>query len=207
MLQLATPLLGAVDRFGYFGIALIVFIESFGIPAPGETAIIAGAAYAGRGHLNIFAVAVIAFLAAVVGDCLGYWIGRRGGRPLVRRFGRYVRLTPVRLGKVEGFMGRHGPKIVVVARFVEGLRQFNGVVAGLTGMRFPTFVLWNVLGALLWVGCWATAGYFAGDHLDQITATAGRYLTVAAGIAVLLTIAYVWRRRRRHRREREMAAD
>jgi membrane protein DedA with SNARE-associated domain len=189
--------LNLVDRFGYAGVAFVVFIESFGIPAPGETAIIAGAAYAGRGHLSIVAVALTAFLAAAIGDSIGYLIGRRGGRPLVQRFGRYARLTPARLDKVEGFMGRQGAKIVVVARFVEGLRQFNGVVAGVTGMPFRKFVLWNVLGAALWVGCWSTAGYFAGDHLDQITHAISRYLAVAAGLAVLLLIAYLWRRRRR----------
>ncbi|GAA2611610.1 DedA family protein [Paractinoplanes durhamensis] len=192
-------MLGAVDRFGYAGVATIVFVESFGIPAPGETAIIAAAAYAGRGHFNIFAVAVTAFLAAAVGDSVGYWIGRRGGRPLLTRFGRYVRLTPPRLEKFEAFMTRHGPKMVVVARFVEGLRQFNGVVAGTTRMPFPRFLLWNVLGAALWVGCWSTVGYFAGNHLEEITTTISRYLVVAIAAAVVLLLAYIWNRRRRRR--------
>src|SRR3954451_12357270 len=98
---LAASLLGVVDRFGYFGVAGVVFIESFGVPAPGETVIIAGATYAGQGHLNVIVVAVVAFLAAVIGDSLGYLIGRTGGRPLVLRFGRYVRLTPARLDRVE----------------------------------------------------------------------------------------------------------
>jgi membrane protein DedA with SNARE-associated domain len=196
--------LGVVDRFGYAGIGAIVFIESFGIPAPGETAIIAGAAYAGRGHLNIFAVAIAAFLAAAVGDSVGYWIGRRGGRPLLLRFGRYVRLTPPRLEKFESFMSRHGPKMVVVARFVEGLRQFNGVIAGTTQMPFTRFLLWNVLGAALWVGCWSTVGYFAGNHLDQITTIISRYLVVAIAAAVLVVVAYIWMRRRRRRRTAEI---
>jgi membrane protein DedA with SNARE-associated domain len=190
-------MLGLIDQFGYFGIGGIVFIESFGVPAPGETAIIAGAAYAGSGHLNIFAVAVTAFLAAVIGDSVGYWIGRRGGRPLVHRFGRYVRLTPERLDKVEGFMTRQGPKVVVVARFVEGLRQFNGVVAGVAGMPFPEFLAWNATGAALWVGLWSTGGYFAGDHIEQIASAISRYVVVAVVVAVLLLLAYVWRRRRR----------
>jgi membrane protein DedA with SNARE-associated domain len=197
---LATPLLGAVDRFGYFGIAGLVFIESFGIPAPGETAIIAGSVWAGRGHLNVFLVALVAFLAAVTGDILGYVIGRRGGRPLVRRYGRYVRLTPPRLERVEAFMARQGPKIVVIARFVEGLRQFNGVVAGMTGMPFHRFVVCNVIGAALWVGCWSSVGYLAGDHLEEITVAAGRYLGIAAALAVLVLVAFVWRHRRSRRK-------
>jgi membrane protein DedA with SNARE-associated domain len=193
-------MLGLIDQFGYLGIAGIVFIESFGVPAPGETAIIAGSAYAGSGHFNILVVAVVAFLAAVIGDSIGYVIGRRGGRPLVHRFGRYVRLTPARFEKVEGFMSRQGPKIVVVARFVEGLRQFNGIVAGVTGMPFHRFLVWNALGAALWVGVWSTAGYLAGDHIEAIAHAVSRYVVVAAVLVVLALVGYVWRRRRRRRR-------
>jgi len=186
-----------VDRFGYFGVAGLVLIESFGVPAPGETAIIAGAAYAGSGHLNILVVAVTAFLAAVIGDSIGYLIGRKGGRPLVHRFGRYVRLTPPRLDRVERFMSRQGAKIVVVARFVEGLRQFNGIVAGITGMRWALFVVCNAIGAALWVGCWSAAGYFAGDHLSEVIEAASRYLVVAVALAAVAVTGYVWFRFRR----------
>jgi membrane protein DedA with SNARE-associated domain len=191
-------LLGVVDRLGYPGVAGIVFVESFGIPAPGETAIIAGAVYAGRGHLDIVTVAAVAFLAAVLGDSLGYLIGRRGGRPLILRFGRYVRLTPPRLAKVEGFMSRQGPKIVVVARFVEGLRQFNGIVAGMTRMRWWVFLVSNTIGAALWVGLWSTTGYLAGDHFEEIATTVGRYLLVAAALTAAILAWYLWRRRRTH---------
>lgn len=175
----------------------VVFVESFGIPAPGETAIIAGAVAAGRGHLDIVAVAVVGFLAAVIGDTIGFEIGRRGGRPLVHRFGRYVRLTPERLDKVQGFMSRQGPKIIVVARFVEGLRQFNGIVAGLSGLPYRTFLAWNAVGAALWVGLWSTGGYLAGDHIEQIAKTLSRYAVIAVAVAILAVIAYLWRRRRK----------
>lgn len=192
-------LLDLVDRFGYFGIAGVTFVESFGIPAPGETALITGAALAGRGDLNIVGVASAAFIAAVVGDSIGYWIGRRGGRPLIERFGKYIRLTPERFDKLETFMSHQGPKIVVIARFVEGLRQFNGLVAGITGMPFHKFLAWNALGAALWVSLWSTAGYVAGDHLQQIAKTASRYVVAVAVVALLALIAYVWRRRRHSR--------
>ncbi|GAA0522678.1 DedA family protein [Paractinoplanes deccanensis] len=190
-------MLDLIDRFGYLGVAGVVFVESFGIPAPGETAIIAGAVAAGRGHLDIVAVAVVGFLAAVIGDTIGFEIGRRGGRPLVHRFGRYVRLTPERLDKVQGFMSRQGPKIIVVARFVEGLRQFNGIVAGLSGLPYRTFLAWNAVGAALWVGLWSTGGYLAGDHIEQIAKTLSRYAVIAVAVAILAVIAYLWRRRRK----------
>ncbi len=195
--QVLETLASVVDRSGYFGVAGLVLIESFGVPAPGETAIIAGAAYAGSGHLDIVVVAVAAFLAAVIGDSIGYLIGRKGGRPLVHRFGRYVRLTPPRLDRVERFMSRQGAKIVVVARFVEGLRQFNGIVAGITEMRWPLFVVCNAIGAALWVGCWCAAGYFAGDHLSEVIEAASRYLVVAVALAAVAVAGYVWFRFRR----------
>jgi membrane protein DedA with SNARE-associated domain len=199
LVAVAAPLLSLVDRFGYLGIAGVVFVESFGVPAPGETAIIAGATYAGRGHLNVLLVAVVALLAAVIGDSVGYLIGRIGGRPLVLRFGRYVRLTPQRLDRIDGFMARHGSKIVVIARFVEGLRQLNGVVAGMSRMPWPRFVLFNTIGAAAWVAVWTTGGYLAGNHLNAITATIHRYQLWAIAAAVLALIGYLLLRRARRR--------
>jgi membrane protein DedA with SNARE-associated domain len=200
-----SALLDFVDRFGYLGVGGLVFVESFGVPAPGETAIIAGSAAAGSGHLNIFAVAAVAFVAAVAGDSLGYLIGRTGGHALILRFGRYVRLTPERLHRVERFMNKQGSKIVVVARFVEGLRQLNGVVAGMTGMPWPRFFLFNTIGAALWVGCWSAAGYLAGNHLEQLS----HYLTLVILVAAAIICGYAvfhLRRRRKHRAEAAEAA-
>ncbi|MEV6851518.1 DedA family protein [Actinoplanes sp. NPDC051411] len=200
----ALPLLGVVSRFGYLGVTGIVFIESFGVPAPGETSIIAGSVLAGSGRLNIFVVAVAAFLAAVGGDSIGYAIGRTGGRRLLVRFGRYVGLNERRLTRVEKFMAKRGPIMVVVARFVEGLRQLNGVVAGVTQMPFAKFLVYNAIGAALWVGLWSSAGYFAGNHLDAIEGVIHRYSNVALAVAAVLVAAYIWhhvRRRRAHRAE------
>ncbi|MFF8941858.1 DedA family protein [Streptomyces sp. NPDC014864] len=112
----------------------MVFVEDFGVPAPGETILIAGGIYAGAGRLNIVTVAVIAFAAAVAGDNVGYLIGRCGGRAVVHRWGRYVLLSPERFHKAEEFFTRHGGQIVTVARFIEGLRQANGIIAGTSGM-------------------------------------------------------------------------
>jgi membrane protein DedA with SNARE-associated domain len=110
-----------------------------------------------------------------------------------------VRLTPERFDKVEGFMNRQGPKVVVIARFVEGLRQFNGIVAGISGMPFPRFLAWNALGAALWVGIWSTGGYLAGDHIEAIASAISKYVVLAAVLVVLGLIGYVWfRRRKRH---------
>jgi membrane protein DedA with SNARE-associated domain len=204
---IALPLLGVVSRFGYLGVTGIVLVESFGVPAPGETSIIAGSVLAGSGRLNIFVVAVAAFLAAVGGDSIGYVIGRTGGRSLLLRFGRYIGLNERRLDRVEAFMARRGPIMVVVARFVEGLRQLNGVVAGVTRMPFPTFLVCNAIGAALWVGVWSSAGYFAGNHLDAIEDVIHRYSDVALVVAAVLVAAYVWHRVRRRRAHRAQEAE
>ncbi|MFJ8579653.1 DedA family protein [Micromonospora sp. NPDC093277] len=187
-----------VAQYGYPGIALLVGVESFGVPAPGQTAIILGAGYAAHGELAVLGVAVTAFLAAVIGDSIGYLIGRSGGRRIILRYGRYVHLTPERFGRLEAVMHRHGPKLVAVARFVEGLRQFNGIIAGATGMPWRRFVLYNALGAALWVAVWVTAGYFAGDHIRAIVANLHRFQWYVVAAALVLALAYLgWRWSRR----------
>jgi membrane protein DedA with SNARE-associated domain len=193
---------GLADQYGYLGLGGLVLVESFGIPLPGETAIIASSVYAGSGRLNILAVAAVAFAAAVIGDSIGYLVGRAGGRRLVLRYGRYVRLSPARFERVEKFMTRHGPKVVVAARFIEGLRQLNGIVAGTTGMPFRRFVVFNAIGAAAWVGVWCTAGYFAGDHIAAIETAISRYQRYAIAAAVIAAggfIALHVARNRRHR--------
>jgi membrane protein DedA with SNARE-associated domain len=146
--------------------------------------------YAGAGQLNIVVVVLVGFIAAVLGDNVGYAIGHFGGHALVLRFGRYVFLTEERLGKAEGFFARHGGKVVTIARFIEGLRQANGIVAGLAEMRWRSFLVFNMLGAAIWVAVWSAVGYLAGDHLDAIYSQLHRYelYTLIAGAVVVLTL-------------------
>lgn len=193
------PLLG---HYGYWAVGAVVFVEDFGVPAPGETILLAAGVYAGTGRLNVVAVAVIAFVAAVAGDNLGYLIGRVGGRAFVHRWGKYVFLTPKRFEAAEAFFTRHGGKIVTVARFVEGLRQANGVIAGTTGMHWRRFLAFNALGAALWVGLWTTLAYLAGNHITAIYDEIRRYqLYVVIALAALLA-AFVVRHVVRQRGQR-----
>ena len=197
-----------LDRFGYLARGL-VFLEDFGVPVPGETVLIIAAVYAGTGRLNIWLVALIGFIAAILGDNVGFGIGHFGGRPLAERYGKYIFLTPERLDKTASFFDRHGGKVIVIARFVEGLRQANGIIAGITGMHWKKFVVFNALGAALWVGVWVSIGYFSGSNIDSIYAAATRY-EVYFGIAVgLLILAFIghrvwrWRKERAERGEHE----
>jgi len=197
-----------LDHYGYLALGGLILVEDFGVPAPGETILIAASVYAGTGRLNIVAVGIIAVLAAVVGDNIGYAIGRFGGHALVLRYGKYVLLTEERLDKAERFFRRYGGEIVVVARFIEGLRQLNGIIAGIAEMPWRRFLAFNTLGATLWVGVWSAVGYLAGDHIGAIYSAVTRYsLYVLIAVAVLFAAwaaRAVFRRRRAKVRE---AAD
>lgn len=188
-----------LDHYGYVAIGSFVMLEDFGVPVPGETILIAAAVYAGAGRLNVFAVGLIAVAAAVVGDNIGYAIGRFGGRALVLRFGKYVFLTSERLDKAESFFSRYGGIVVTVARFIEGLRQANGIVAGISEMPWPRFLGFNALGAALWVAVWTSIGYLAGNHITTIYDAITRYslyvLIALAAAVVALIIRTVVRRR------------
>ncbi|MFJ2720962.1 DedA family protein [Streptomyces sp. NPDC091412] len=190
-----------LSHYGYWAVGAVVFVEDFGVPAPGETILIAAGVYAGAGQLDVVAVALIAFAAAVVGDNIGYLVGHLGGRPFVHRWGRYIFLTPERFAAAERFFGRHGGKIVVVARFIEGLRQANGIIAGTTGMHWLRFLAFNALGAALWVGLWVSLAYAAGAHIGTVYDEIRRYevyVLVALGVLVVaLIVRHLLRRRRR----------
>ena len=195
-----------LDHYGVWAIVLLVFLEDFGVPVPGETILIAGAVFAGSGQLNIVAVGVAGFLAAVAGDNVGYAIGRFGGRALVDRWGKYVFLTPERLDKAENFFNTHGGKIIVIARFVEGLRQANGLIAGIIEMHWLKFVAFNALGAALWVGTWVSVGYFAGEHITAVYDAITRYSLYAAIAAAVVIVAWIGLRIRKRRRRTAEAA-
>jgi membrane protein DedA with SNARE-associated domain len=194
---LSSPL----QHFGVWAIALLIMLEDFGIPVPGETILIAGAVYAGTGRLNVVGVGVAAFIAAIIGDNIGFAIGHFGGRALALRWGKYVFLTEARLDKAENFFDRRGAIVITFARFVEGLRQANGIIAGITGMHWLRFLIFNAIGAALWVGTWVSLGYFAGNHITTIY----HYITlysyyVLIALAILLAGYIAWRLRRRRRR-------
>ncbi|MDE3130870.1 MAG: DedA family protein [Acidobacteriota bacterium] len=188
-----------LDHYGYLAVAGLVLLEDFGVPVPGETVLILGAVYAGTGRLSIVLVGLLGFCAAVVGDNIGFAIGRFGGRPLVERFGRYILLTPERLDRATDFFERRGASIIVVARFIEGLRQANGIVAGITDMHWLRFTAFNAIGAALWVGLWASVGYFSGNHITSIYNAVTRYslyFAIAVGVFALGYVAYRVRRAR-----------
>ncbi len=193
-------LAGPLNHFGYWAVLLFVMIEDFGIPVPGETILIAASVYAGTGRLNVVLVGLVAVAAAVAGDNIGFAIGHFGGRALALRWGRYVFLTQDRLDRAAGFFDRHGAWIITLARFIEGLRQANGIVAGITGMAWLRFLTFNALGAALWAGTWVSVGYLAGNHIGTIYSYITRYsyyALIAAGVVIVALIGRHLLRRRR----------
>jgi len=199
-----------LDAHGYLAVAGFVFLEDFGIPVPGETILIAAAVYAGAGQLNVVVVGIVALAAAIAGDNVGFAIGHFGGRRLALRWGKYVFLTPHRLDTAEKFFDRHGAKVVTVARFIEGLRQANGIVAGIACMPWwRKFAPFNALGAALWVAVWVTVGYLAGSRIDVLYRTFRRYeiyIYIGIGVAVLLG-AFIARKIYHHRKDKGHARD
>jgi membrane protein DedA with SNARE-associated domain len=192
------PIGAGLDQYGYLAMVAVVMVESFGIPAPGQTILIVAGVYAATGHLNIVVVAVLGLLAAVGGDSLGYLIGRAGGRRLVLRVGRYVLLTEKRLDRAESFSRRHGRKVVVVARFVDGPRQLNGIVAGLVKMPFGRFVGWDAVGATVWAALFSGLGYLGGAHLNTLYDAILRYRGLVLAVLGVLVAGLVirWARHR-----------
>ena len=195
-LAIAQPFL---NEYGYAAIFALVLVESFGIPAPGEAIIIAGAFLASRGQMNILIILPIAWGAAVLGDNIGFAIGHFGGRRLITHRGKYVGIKESHLAKVEHFFDRYGGGIVVFARFVQVLRQLNGLVAGTMGMPWWRFLFYNALGAALWVSVWGTGIYFLGKHMEaalDILSDIEPYLIGAGIMALILGAVYILRRKR-----------
>ena len=197
-------LTGPLDHYGYWAIALLLLLENIGVPVvPGEFAMIGGAIFAGTGRagLAVVVVGVVSLVASVAGAEIGYLIGRFGGRELILRYGRYVMIKPHHLDRAEAIMDRYGGIVIVIARYIVGLREANGIIAGITEMRWLTFTIFNVIGACAWVATWVTIGDVAGDHIDTIYADINRYSLYVFGALVVLLASYIaWRVVRRRRR-------
>jgi membrane protein DedA with SNARE-associated domain len=189
-----------IDLFARYGYAVVfvgVFLENTGLPVPGETSLLAGAALARSGRLSLPWVIVTAVAGAILGDSLGFWIGRRGGRALVARFGARLGLTPSRLAAFDGFFDRHGAQTVFIARFVTGLRVFGALLAGTSDLSWGRFLLYNSTGAIASATIFGSAGYLLAYSWTTLERWIGRSgLALLAAIAVILLLAVL--RRRRH---------
>jgi membrane protein DedA with SNARE-associated domain len=188
-------LLDLFARYGYAVVFAGVFLENTGLPVPGETMLLAGGALAHLGRLSLPWVIVIAIAGATLGDNLGFFIGRRGGRRIAERHGWRVGFTRGRLGEFDRFFDRHGAKTVFIARFITGLRVVGAVMAGGSDMPWSTFLVYNASGAIVWATVVAVAGYALGQSWALLEEWVGRASLIGLLVAAALVASWVLRRR------------
>ena len=190
-MQTIDQILSLIGQYGYLIVLLGVMAESAGVPFPGETVLLAAGVMAQRGHIDLGDAIAFGVTGAVLGDQIGYWAGREGGRPFVSRWGRYLLITPERLSRAEAFFARHGGKAVFLARFVVGLRTFGALTAGIGRMPWRTFALYNALGGAVWATVAVTVGYLLGGSLSLVERWVGRASVLLAIVLAVLSALYL----------------
>ncbi|MGI9187823.1 MAG: DedA family protein [Gaiellales bacterium] len=189
-------------QWGYVAVFIPLVLETAGIPFPGETILLIAAAAASRGVLNPFAVAAVASLAVIIGDNIGYCIGRYGGRRLVDRIS-HIGHVEAGVAWGERFFEVHGGKAVLLARWTAGLRIFGAWIAGMSHMPWPRFLLWNAVGGITWACTITFLGYAFGNSLQTVEQYIGRAGAIAFGAVVI--VAVVIGLRFLHRRQKQRA--
>lgn len=193
-----------VRTAGYPLLFLIVMSESSGAPVPGETGLITAAVLASQGNLKIALVIPLAAAGAIVGDNIGYLIGRKGGRWILERPGAFARQRREVLAVGEPFFERHGPKAVFFGRFVLGLRVWASWLAGATRMHWRAFAAWNALGGIAWATAIGLIAYFLGSSASNVIEAFGLYGLAAVLLAIVVGF-LMHRHAKRHRREHDLA--
>jgi membrane protein DedA with SNARE-associated domain len=190
--------------YGLWVLFAVITLEAMGVPLPGESALLTAALFAGSTHeIGIVWVVLVAAAGAILGDNIGYLVGREVGVRLVARFGRYVGLHDARLKVGQYLFMRHGGKIVFFGRFVAFLRTFAALLAGINRMDWPHFLLMNALGGFAWAALYGGGAYLFGTEIKRIAGPVGIVLLVVASLCVVAGIVFF----RRHERELEQRAQ
>jgi membrane protein DedA with SNARE-associated domain len=186
-----------IVTYGYFAVALLVAVESLGVPLPGETILVAAALYAGQTHhLSVWILFVVAAASAIVGDNVGYVLGRVGGDRLIRRYGHFVRLDEAKLKVSRDLFDRHGAKVVFFGRFVSILRTYAAFLSGTARMPWRKFLVNNAAGGILWAALYTFASYGFGNAFSSAQ-TLITWSLAGVAIATVMAIAILLRRRNR----------
>jgi membrane protein DedA with SNARE-associated domain len=184
-----------IEHYGYLLVFFGVMLGTSGIPFPSAAILLAAGVLVQQGHLHLGDAIVFGILGAVIGNQIGYLVGHKAGRAFVLKWGRYVRLTPERLEQVEGLFARHGGKAVFAARFFSISRLLEALVAGMSRMRWGTFVFYSALGGAVWVTAVVLVGYFFGQSWRSAQHWSGRVpllLVLLLGVGLGLYLAYRW---------------
>lgn len=179
-----------IQTYGLWVLFTAVMVESMGVPMPGETAVVTAAIYAGSTHhMSAISVVLVAATAAIIGDNIGYLIGRTIGIRLLARYGKYVRLTEQRLKVGQYLFQEHGGKIVFFGRFVALLRTYAALLAGANRMNWPHFLIMNALGGMCWAVIFGGGAYVFGEQISRVAGPLSILLLIAAacliGVGVL----------------------
>ena len=181
---------------GYWTLAITLLLENAGIPLPGETVLLFASFLAFHHHqLSLGWIIVVGTAACTLGDNLGYWIGFHGGRPLLHRYQKFFRVSDDKIARGEKMFERFGPVTVFFARFVFGMRVITGPLAGVLRMQWRRFVLFNFLGATVWVTVISSVGYLFGQHWHRLLRIVARANVVVFLLAAAIVV-YVWWRYR-----------
>ncbi len=207
MLHFATSDLShLLSTYGYWAVLIFVAIESTGIPFPGETMLLAAAIYAGTTHHLALPIVIAAAAAgAILGDNLGFWVGREGGYRLLRRYGKYIRLDERKLKLGQYLFKKHGAKVVFFGRFVAVLRAWAAFLAGTNRMPWGRFLIFNAAGGILWAILYGIGSYLLGNNVHRLTGPVGIAFVVVA--ALLIIAGFVYLRRNEKRLEDEAERD
>lgn len=207
MIHLATSdLVHFLAIYGYWAVLLFVAIESTGIPFPGETMLLIAAIAAGTTHhFSILLVIVTAASGAILGDNLGFWVGREGGFRLLRRYGRYIRLNERKLKLGLYLFRQHGGKVVFFGRFIAVLRAWAAFLAGTNRMRWLPFLLFNALGGIVWATIYGLGGYVLGENIHRLAGPVGTVTLVLAILVIIAFFAFAWRNERQLEERAEQA--
>ncbi len=188
---------GVSDKLGYL-LPMIIGLESLGVPSPGETALVLAAVLASQGKLNIWLVIPIAMASAIIGDSIGYLLGRLVGRDVLEARGPFHERRVRALAVGDRFFTRHGPKAVFLGRWIALVRIATAWLAGINKMPYPTFFFWNALGGITWALAYGLLGYYGGTAAAHVLEQIGVGAAIALGVVVVVGI-IVWKvRERRH---------
>jgi membrane protein DedA with SNARE-associated domain len=181
-----------VATYGLWAVFFIVMFESAGVPLPGETALVTAAIYAGvTGDLRLVEVIAVAATGAIIGDNIGFWIGRRYGMPLLHRHGHLIKLNEKRLALGELLFERHGAKIVFFGRFIAFLRIFAALLAGVYRFGWGQFLFYNAAGGIVWATVFGVGGFIFGDAITKLSGPigVGAFVAAIAGIVGFMWVA------------------
>ncbi|HXZ80229.1 MAG TPA: DedA family protein [Terriglobales bacterium] len=193
--------------WGYWAIAGALLLENAGLPLPGETILILASVLAYKSELKLPIIMLVGTVAATLGDNIGYWIGREGGRPLLEKWKNFFRVREEHIQRGEELLEKHGPVAIFFARFVAGARIVAGPLAGVLRMHWPRFALFNFLGAVVWVSVISSLGYAFGSQADRLIVLLKRVdLLVLLGVVAVSLVMWLRSRRQRQMAERRSKA-